>query len=101
MKKKDRPEPWRLIGTEESFSYINGLRVGDKLRLLRDFDTLDHLKRPIERHVVGEIWTVAIGAADEPDVIWLLEPGGDLHGWKLDSSFDTTFARIVPDEELQ
>jgi hypothetical protein len=62
--------------------YGCGVRAGDRLRLKRDLDLLDHDGQPTRGVIAaGSIWCVLPGLPREPDVVWLEEPSGKEHTW--------------------
>jgi len=68
-------------------AYRCGVRAGDRVRLRRD----------IEVHRSGEIWSVLSGAAEEPIVVWLRQADGEIHTWSDDEDFLATFEVLAPD----
>lgn len=69
--------------------YPCGLKADEKDRLIKEIIVQDHRGRPTgEVHKENEIWTIASGASNEPDIIWLKEPNGDDHTWDQDSIFE-------------
>lgn len=56
--------------------------MSDRLRLKADLVCRDPADRPTGRVIAaGPIWTVLAGLPDEPDVVWLEEPDGEVHTW--------------------
>lgn len=75
--------------------YACGLVAGDRLRLRQDFPVLDDQGRTTGKtHQAGEIWEVLTGAAVDPEVLWLRQPDGQLHGWDDDAAVFETFERL-------
>ena len=69
--------------------YPGGLKAGDRLRLKRDLQIRDHEGRETgEVLSAGPLWTVVHGLPDEPEVLWLHEPEGDLHTWSEPDAAD-------------
>jgi hypothetical protein len=76
--------------------YPCGVRAGERLRLKRDLELLDHEGRPTRGVIpAGSIWLVLAGIPREPDVVWLQEPSGREHTW--DETVLDDFERIDPD----
>ena len=69
--------------------YRCGAKAGDRVRLRRD----------IEVHPVGQIWSVLRGAAEEPVVVWLRQTDGETHTWSDDKDFLATF-EILPRDAI-
>ena len=80
-KSKPKPEDTDEPTTAE---YLCGVRVGERIRLVREFTLRDHNGRPTpEVHLPGELWTV-IPPSSAPEFRWrvlLHEPSGELHAW--------------------
>ncbi|HVV70842.1 MAG TPA: hypothetical protein VHI52_04965, partial [Verrucomicrobiae bacterium] len=74
----------RTTISQDNTEYLCGVRLGERVRLLRRFILRDHEGRPTrETHLPGEVWTV-IAPSSAPEFRWrvlLHEPGGELHAW--------------------
>jgi hypothetical protein len=80
-------DDYRAVDSREHTlrAYACGVRAGDRLRLKRDLAILDHEGRPSGQVIpAGSIWRVLPGNPEQPDVVWLQEPGGNPHTWDED-----------------
>jgi hypothetical protein len=84
-------EKWNLVERGDVQQYECGLRVGDRIRLTRDLVLRDHTGQP-----TGEVWpknsvdTVLPGSSQDPGIVFLARPDGELHTWDdNDSIFET------------
>ena len=65
--------------------YQCGLKAGDRVELIVDFPVYEEDGSEVTRiHRKGEIWTVLTGADDDPSVLWLRQPDGELHSFDDD-----------------
>ncbi len=86
---------WKLVTKFPVRVYRCGARAGERVRLLRELAIRDHRGKLTGKvHSPGEIWAVVHGAAEEPRVLWLREPGGRSHTWDDADSFWNWFARV-------
>ena len=89
---------WKLINHDLQ-EYPSGIRAGDRVRVRRDIVIRDASGQPTgDVHRAGEIWTVDIGVAAEPDIVWFRHPDGERHTWDYDQSFQETF-EVLPRQE--
>lgn len=73
---------FRLITQYGVPSYACGLKAGERVRLRKALVIRDASGRPTgEVHPAGEEWTVLTGSAQDPGVVWFLEPNGERHTW--------------------
>lgn len=74
--------------------YPCGAVAGERVRLSKTLVITDHEGNPTgEVHPIGEVWSIIIGIATEPNVVWLREPNGDEHTWD-DDTFWEWFKRM-------
>ena len=93
----DKPrDKWQLVTEFTLHQYACGVEAGQQVRLIRSFDIKDHRdNRTGRRHFAGEIWTVLRGSeADDPPVVWLRQPDGEMHTWDDSPEFWSYFRRI-------
>ena len=63
-------EEWKLVMEYGLHEYSNGLKHGDRVRLVREVVIHDHEgRRTGVIHPAGEVWTVLSGVVDEPHVV--------------------------------
>ena len=92
----DKSKPnWKLVSEFPVTTYRCGARAGEPVRLRRELAIRDHNGRLTGKfHPVGETWTVVLGAAEEPRVLWLRQADGAPHTWDDTDEFWDWFERI-------
>ena len=83
-------DDFELVTKYELIEYPCGLRAGDRLVLMHDFESRDEQGAVQNRYERGEIWTVLPGVKNEANVIWLSQPSGKRHTW--DNTIFETFS---------
>ena len=75
-------------------SYECGVSVGDLLQLRQTLVVRDESGSETgERHQAGEVWVVLSGSYQDPEVVWLRQPDGELHSWSNDGSIWEQFSK--------
>ena len=69
--------------------YSNGLKGGDRVRLVKELIVLDNQGSPTgDKHSPGEVWIVLSPAIRRPSVVWMRQPDGERRTWDIDTFFD-------------
>ncbi len=76
-----KPVPWSQHDLKQDPC---GVTAGSRLRLKKDLVEKDEGGPTGKVYPAGELWTAIEGLSSEPEVVWLLQPDGEMHTWTDD-----------------